>query len=105
MSAVASYFPVNRWICANKSLTLGEFDSVLPQLDKHPEQREQLLQAKRQDYVFKEKIIGAPPQVCLTLPYHRVLGSEIQGLIFTTKIMNLVLKLVPASGQYRPNIV
>ena len=66
MSAVTSYFPVNRWICANKSLTLGEFDSVLPQLDKHPEQREQLLQAKRQDYVFKEKIIGAPPQVSLT---------------------------------------
>ena len=58
-----SVFPVNRWIKANQTLTLVEYDSVLPQFDEHSEQRERLLKAKREEYILSQKIIGAPPQV------------------------------------------
>lgn len=60
-------FPVNRWVCACDALNLVEFDSVLPQFDKHPEQRGRLLLAKRQLYNFSEKTIGGPPQVDKTI--------------------------------------
>ena len=56
-------FPVNRWIKANSSLKLTEYDSVLPQDDVNTEQREAELRAKREMYMLSGKILGAPPQV------------------------------------------
>ena len=58
-----SIFPFNRWVDANTSINIVEFDSCLPQDDVNPEQRAKELRAKREDYMFSGRILGAPPQV------------------------------------------
>ncbi|KAF6021827.1 ALOX5 [Bugula neritina] len=58
-----SIFPFHRWIHADTKLSLVEFDTTLPQFEKHPEQREKELKQKREKYILVSKILGAPRQV------------------------------------------
>ena len=58
-----SVFPVNRWIHSNSTLCLSEFDSCLPQNDKHSEQRSKELDKKRESYKLMQAIPGGPQQV------------------------------------------
>ena len=58
-----SIFPFHRWVNANTSLDIREFDSCLPQHDLNPEQRAKELRAKREVYMLSGKVLGAPPQV------------------------------------------
>lgn len=56
-------FPCNRWVKADRKLFITKYDCVLPQYDKHPEQRVKELEDKRQLYVMSRKAPGLPKQV------------------------------------------
>ena len=60
-----SVFPFNRWVNANDTFNIVEFDSFLPCDDVNPEQRAKELRIKREYYMLSGKILGAPPQVSI----------------------------------------
>ena len=56
-------FPINRWIESDKEYTFALYDSILPQCDKHPDQRERELVEKRSTYSFEDAITGIPRKI------------------------------------------
>ena len=58
-----SKFPINRWLKAESQITVSEFDSLLPQDDSFKDIRASELHAKRQTYIYSQKVNGAPPMV------------------------------------------
>ena len=56
-------FPVLRWIRANDSIMIEQYDVSLPQFSHHADQRAKELVTKRKSYPLKEKILRGPPQV------------------------------------------
>ena len=56
-------FPVLRWIRANDSIMIEQYDVSLPQFSHQADQRAKELVTKRKLYRLKEKILGGPPQV------------------------------------------
>jgi hypothetical protein len=61
-------FPVHRWVQADRPLSIQHLDAVLPQYDKHREQRDAELEAKRKVYEYGRAGPGLPVMVsgCIT---------------------------------------
>ncbi|XP_067951980.1 polyunsaturated fatty acid 5-lipoxygenase-like [Watersipora subatra] len=85
-----SVFPVNRWIHANDTLCISEYDSCLPKDDKHFEQRVKELEKKRALYQLVENIPGAPHQV-QSLPMDESFSNDYQWDIQSSKLKGFVI--------------
>lgn len=77
-------FPCNRWVKADRKLCITKFDCVLPQFDKHPEQRKKELEEKRQLYVMSRKAPGLPKQID-TCPRDEHFSNDYKWNIMQTK--------------------
>ncbi|XP_019638161.1 PREDICTED: arachidonate 8S-lipoxygenase-like [Branchiostoma belcheri] len=82
------YFPVNRWIKPGTSVWLVPGGCVLPQDDKHPDQRERELNVMRERYASEPPVPGLLPMV-------KDLPAEAK---FTIKELHDMLKSAMALG-------
>ena len=57
-------FPMFRWVKANYYYHINHLDTSLPQLDDFPEQRQMLLDDRKETYQYDQKVEGGPVQVC-----------------------------------------
>jgi hypothetical protein len=58
-------FPVHRWLPGGESFFIQHLDAILPQFDKHREQRDKELEEKKRKYEYEEKMPGiGVVQVC-----------------------------------------
>lgn len=70
-------FPLHRWIDKDLHYSFLLYDSILPQLDPHRQQRDNELKEKKQVYIYDEKKEGAPVQV-KQLPQDEEFGKAYQ---------------------------
>ncbi|CAH1789947.1 unnamed protein product, partial [Owenia fusiformis] len=80
-----SVFPIHRWIPANFRIQIQEFDCVLPQHDKHLEQRKKELARKQEKYQLKVQQEGLSAQV-LTMPDDESFSNDYKWDIQKTKL-------------------
>lgn len=83
-------FPINRWIQAKRRYVFKLYDSVLPQFDENPEQRNKELDEKREKYKFIEGTSDVPRRVC-------------KYLYDVNVVITLAFTLTTASGIYIEN--
>lgn len=97
-----SIFPVFRWIqsmayCCKNSYKITEFDTLLPQFDPHPEQRQKEIERKRTMYTLKYEYENIP--MVNKLPFNEKFSPRylIQLLMSTIygKIQDLQSFLTP----------
>jgi hypothetical protein len=53
-------FPILRWVRPNCDFVIQQFDTSLPQFDKHEAQRKLELEEKRKTYLYDQKQPGLP---------------------------------------------
>ncbi|XP_033110172.1 arachidonate 5-lipoxygenase-like, partial [Anneissia japonica] len=53
-------FPICRWMASDRLMQFQEYDCVLPQFSKFPQQRKMELEEKKKEYAFAPKIEGLP---------------------------------------------
>ncbi|XP_033121661.1 allene oxide synthase-lipoxygenase protein-like [Anneissia japonica] len=85
-------FPIDRWMTSEKRMRFQEYDCVLPQFSKFPQQRKKELKKKKREYAFAPAIEGLPCQVT-KLPRGENLSTD-----YNWEFMNILFKNV-TSGK------
>ncbi|XP_071945326.1 polyunsaturated fatty acid 5-lipoxygenase-like [Antedon mediterranea] len=82
-------FPIHRWIVPNHRMQFQEYDCVLPQFDKFPQQRKIELAEKKRIYAFAPKHNGIPCQVT-TFPKIESFSNDYQWKLFKTILLDKI---------------